>query len=212
MTDDPRLESLNEWNKLSRENTENAIVSSMFEASSIAVAPIETFSTWLLVGAAAIASFQIGNADKLLPIIGSTGYLLAGLLLCASCVFGLLSKIFALRGTIGRQIGVAIKTTVFDHLRQHEENAAKIQAQAETLGITIETDIRMERVLHEFMAPLPWWARWAVARTLKRHAGSHQIEHISQIKNLNAQGVWAFLQSMAFLAFLLVGIIFAATI
>ena len=69
MIDDPRTEPLREWNRLARENTENAMVSSMFEAASKASEPIETFATWLLVGTAAVASFLITNADKLLPLV-----------------------------------------------------------------------------------------------------------------------------------------------
>lgn len=59
MSNDPRTEPLEEWNRLARENTENAIVSSMFEASAKACEPIEQFSTWLLLGAAAISSFLL---------------------------------------------------------------------------------------------------------------------------------------------------------
>jgi hypothetical protein len=62
MNEDPRTEPLREWNRLARENTENAIVSSMFEASTKSSTLIEKFSTWLLVGAATVASFFIINS------------------------------------------------------------------------------------------------------------------------------------------------------
>lgn len=48
MNNDPKTEPLKEWNRLARENTENAIVSSMFEAGSKSSEPIKQFSTWLL--------------------------------------------------------------------------------------------------------------------------------------------------------------------
>ena len=62
--DDPRLEPLNRWNKLSRENSENAITNSMFEATFLASEPIDNFATWLLAAGAAVGSFLIINAEK----------------------------------------------------------------------------------------------------------------------------------------------------
>jgi hypothetical protein len=85
MMDDPRTEPLREWNRLARENTENAMVASMFEAVSKASEPIETFSTWLLLGTAAIASFLITNADKVLPLIKPKGFSVCGVFLCPRC-------------------------------------------------------------------------------------------------------------------------------
>jgi len=67
MTNTPKTEPLHEWNRLARENAENAIVSSMFESVFKASEPIDTFSTWLLVGTAAVASFMITNAEKAKP-------------------------------------------------------------------------------------------------------------------------------------------------
>jgi len=41
MSEDSRIQPLLEWNRLARENTENAIVSSMFQAASCAIEPVE---------------------------------------------------------------------------------------------------------------------------------------------------------------------------
>jgi hypothetical protein len=210
MTDDPRIESLIEWNRLSRENTENALVASMFEASHKAIEPIDTFTTWLLVGTAAVASFLVGNADKLVPIIGTSGFLACGILLCVSCLFGLLSKMFALLGRVWYEAGTAVKETFPILLAKHDETESQIQERAESLGVTIDSGIRMSRVLQEFVAPLPFWARWAVSRNLKKHGHNPQVGYISRIKNLNRQGVCAFLQAMTFLSFLLVAFAHAA--
>ena len=212
MTDIDDVEALKEWNRLARENTENAIVTSMFEASSNAIAPIESFATWLLVGAAAVASFLLGNASKLVPIIGSTGFRVCGLLLCASCLFGVLSKLFALLGRVGAATGNAVKESMFQHLKAHEEAETQINARAQQIGVTIDTGIRMERILSEFQRPLPRWAGWAVARNLKKYAGDPQIGQIPRIKNLNAQGVFTFLQTLSFLAFLATGFVSATAI
>lgn len=153
MSDDPKTESLREWNRLTRENTENSIVSSMFEATSKANEPIETFVTWLLVGTAAIASFLITNADKLVPLIKPNGFLACGAFLCVSCLFGLISKIYALRCKVAGDIGSAVRQAVATHLEKHKEEKERIKEGAEFWEITLETDIRLERVINEFFTP-----------------------------------------------------------
>jgi hypothetical protein len=210
MTNDPRTEPLREWNRLARENTENAIVSSMFEAASKASEPIETFATWLLVGTAAVASFLITNAEKLLPLVSRGGFVTCGAFLCLSCVFGLLSKMYALRCRIGIDMGAAVRRTFLEHLAKYEEEEKKIEAGAQFWGITLQTGVRIERVLAEFFAPLPKWIVWLAARQLKKNAGNPQMGYLPLIKFLNAQGMWAFLQALAFLGFLVAGFVYAA--
>lgn len=205
MTHDPRIESLLEWNRLARENAENTIVSSMLSATSKASGPIEKFTTWLLVGAATIASFVIGNADKLIPILGQTGFRSVGAALCVSCLFGLLSKVFALRHKVALETGKAVAKTFGEHLAKHEEEVRQIQENAAFWGITLESGIRMDRVLKEFLAPMPWWVRWTAMRYLKKHGNNPQVGHISRVNSLTTQGIFAFLQAISFLTFLGVG-------
>lgn len=212
MNNDPRTEPLLEWNRLARENTENAIVSSMFEAAAKASEPIDTFSTWLLVAAAAVASFFIGNAEKLIPIIKQQGFVTCGVFLCLSCIFGLMSKIFALRCKVSSETGAAVRKTFSEHLAAYQIEEEKIQEGAVFWGIDIQTAIRLERVLKEFLAPMPWWVRWLSKRYFEKHAGNPQIGYIPHIKSLHTQGVHAFFQAMCFLGFLASGFIFASPI
>jgi hypothetical protein len=212
MTDDPRTQPLREWNRLARENTENAIVSSMFEGTFKASEPIESFATWLLAGTAAVASFFISNADKLLPVITKSGFVVCGIFLCLSCIFGLLSKVFALRCKVSSETGAAVKKTFLEHLAKYEEEETKIQKSAEFWGISLQSGIRMERVLQEFLAPFPRWVRWLTMRNLKKNAGNPQIAYLLHLKGLHAQGVSAFLQALCFIGFLGSGFVFAAAI
>jgi hypothetical protein len=210
MTDDPRTEPLREWNRLTRENAENAIVTSMFDAASMASEPIETFSTWLLVGTAAVASFLITNADKVLPLIKQTGFFVCGAFLCLSCIFGLMSKMYALTCKIGRDLSCAVKKTFLEQLEKHKVEENKIKEGAEFWGITLETGVRLERIITEFYTPLPRIVVWLSSRRLKKYADNPQVNGILQIKNLNKQGLFGFLQSLSFLCFLISGFIFAA--
>lgn len=212
MTHDPRTEPLLEWNRLARENTENAIVSSMFEAASKASKPLEEFSTWLLVGTAAVASFLIANSDKVLPLLGTRGFSWCGALLCLSCLFGLLSKLIGLRAHIGKETGEAVRKTFAEHLARYEVEEEKIQQGAKFWGIDLQTGIRIDRVLSEFYKPLPWWASWLAKRQLKKHAGNPQVGHLILINSLNWQGYFTAGQALAFLAFPVAGFVYAAAI
>jgi hypothetical protein len=212
MTDDQRTQPLREWNRLARENTENAMVSSMFEGTLKASEPTEAFTTWLLVGTAAVASFFISNADKLLPVISKAGFVTCGVFLCVACVFGLFSKIFALRCKISSEIGAAVKVTFLEHLAKYKEEEKKIQEGAEFWGINLQSGIRMERVLQEYLSPFPWWVKWLTMRHLKKNAGNAQISYLAQVKCLHAQGIYALLQAMCFVGFLGSGFVYAAAI
>ena len=210
MENDPQLEPLLEWNRLARENAEHAIVSSMFEAGFKASAPLDSFSTWLLVGTAAVASFLVTNADKLVPIVNQKGFLTCGAFLCISCSFGLLSKMFALRCKIQMDAGAAVHKTFAEKLEAHKQEEEKIKQGASFWGITLETGIRLERVLALFYKPLPRWVSWLANRQLKKHAGDPQIGYYPVISALNRQGLFALLQALAFLGFLVAGFLFAA--
>ena len=166
MNDDPRTDPLKEWNRFARENTENAIVSSMFEAGSKSSEPIEQFSTWLLIGTAAVSSFLIVNSDKLLPLVSKAGFLVCGAFLCLSCIAGLISKIYALRCGIAIKVGAAIRETFLEHLENYEKEEEKIKDGAKFLAITLETGIRIERVLEEFFKPQPKIVIWLATRIL----------------------------------------------
>lgn len=205
MTHNSPIEPLLEWNRLARENAENAIVSSMLVATSKASKPIDSFTTWLLAGTAAIAAFLLGNADKLIPVLGQPGFRSIGAALCVSGLFGLLSKIFAVRHKVALETGKAVEKTFGEHLAKHEEEESKIQDSAAFWGITLNSGIRMDRVLREFLAPMPWWVRLGAMRYLRKHGNNPQVGHISRIKSLTRQGIFAFLQALSFLTFLAVG-------
>ncbi len=203
---DPLLE----WNRLEREITEDAIVSSMFEAMSKANEPLEKFTTWLLIGTAAIASFIITNADKFLPIVEQNGFRACGALLCLSCIFGLLSKISALFHKIQTEIGTAVRKTFFEHLSKYQDKEKEIQVHAEFRKINLQTGIRIERILEEFHAPQPKLVVWFATRRLKKYQNNPQASFIIPLRSMRYQSLFTFLQAVSFLGFLIAGFIYIA--
>ena len=186
------------------------MVSSMFEAGGKASKPLEKFSTWLLVGATAVASFLITNSDKVIPLLSTKGFSVCGAFLCLSCVFGFVSKMFALRVTIVIESGAAIRRTFAEHLAKYEAEKLKINESAELWGINLQTGVRIERILTEFYKPLPKWVEWLATRQLNKHAANPQVGYLSLISSLNRQGYCALAQALAFLAFLISGFSYAA--
>lgn len=212
MTEDHKIAPLREWNRLTQENTENAIVASMYDALLTSSGPIDTFSTWLLVGAAAIASFFVGNVEKILPFITANGFKVCGGFLVLSCIFGLASKVYALRCKIGTETGLRAKDAFFEHIAKHNIEEQEIQKGAAFWGIAVETGVRMERVIEEFLKPTPFWVRWMTRRYLVKHQGNPQIGYILLLRLYTRQSVFGFLQVLAFLGFLISGFIYAKPI
>jgi len=184
----------------------------MFEAALKASEPIEAFSTWLLVGTTAVASFFITNADKLLPFIGQKGFLICGAFLTCSGFFGLVSRLYAVRCKIQIETGAAVRKTFAEHLAKHQEEEAKINESAKIWGITLESGVRIERLLAEFFAPLPRWVAWLVNRSLKKNAGNPQVGYLPAIKGMQRQGTFAALQALSFLGFVVAGFVVASGI
>ncbi len=203
---------LEEWNRLERENTENAMVSSMFRAGVKTSSAIDEFSTWLLVGSAAIGAFLIGNADKFIPIICKTGFVVCGSLLCVSCLFGLISKIYGILCRVELDTSDAVTETFHQHLQKYSEIEGEIQETAKISGITIETGIRIERIMSEFMRPMPSLIKWMIKRQLQKSQGDPQAGYFQLVQRFNKQGLCALLQALSFLAFMASGVFYAAQI
>ena len=52
------------------------------------------------------------------------------------------------------------------------------------MGITLDTNIRLERILSEFLSPLPGWVFWLVNRQLKKHMSNPQMGYLPIIKGV----------------------------
>jgi len=205
MEEPVKSESLIRWNELAREDAENDIVSSMFEATLKSSKPIDSFSTWLLVGTAAISSFIITNTDKLTLLTEKSNFGIAAILLFLSCLFGVLSKVFAVRCQVATEVQSAVKETFIKHIEEHEKEQEKIEKSAKFWNMEIETDVRIERILKEFLVPFPFWVKYLAMRHLKKNKGNPQVGYITVVRSLNAQGLLAFLQAFCFLIFIGLG-------
>lgn len=209
MPTNDRASPLHEWNQLARDNAENEIIGLMHETTAQSAEPLATFSGWLFLGAAAVASFMITNSEKMLTFLGSGGFVSCGVLLCASCAFGLVAKGFAVRCQIGIQISAGLKRTFLAHLKAYDAERAEILVHAAKHGIELETGIRMDRVLREYFAPWPRSVVWLSSRFLAKNSGNPQIGNLLLLRSVMWLGALTFLQSFSFLAFLAAGFLYA---
>lgn len=193
------------WNELARENAENAIVSSMFEAGFRSSKPIETFSTWLLVGTAAVAAFLITHAASIVPFISPNGFKTCGGFLLSSCLLGLIARIYGLIARIRIDVIAAIKDTLIDHLNAYSGEADEIKKSAALAGITLETGIRMDRVFDLFLIHMPLVVKWMTARTMNKYPKGPHMGYWLVVGTLHKQFTFTSLQVLAFFGFLVTG-------
>ncbi|MBB3167171.1 hypothetical protein [Simiduia aestuariiviva] len=201
METDKRTEPLREWNRLARENTENAIVSSMFNATLRTTFSISEFSNWVLVATAAVASFLLVNANDLMDFVGKEGIIAGGYILSLSCIFGLFSRVIGLRCKMAIELHDAIRHTFIEHLERYEAEEEKIQEGASFWGINLEAGIRFDRILKEFLAPFPWFVKYFATKHIEKNSENPQIAYLTQLKNLRTQAYATIIQAGLFIYF-----------
>ena len=119
---------------------------------------------------------------------------------------------YALRCKIQIETGTAVRRTFAEQIAKHQEEEKKIRANAETWGVTLETGVRLERILAEFLLPMPKIVVWFVSRQLRKNGKGPQVGHTPVIRGLNRQGVFTLVQSLFFLGFLVAGFVYTAAI
>ncbi len=201
MKSDDKTKPLRKWNDLAKENAENAIVSSMFEATLKTTSSIDTLNNWMLVATGAIASFLIANISNVLEFLGRDSIVHGGYVLCISCVFGLFGKIMGMRCKMAQELSVAVKTTFLEHVAAHEKEESEIQGGAKVWGITLDTGVRLDRILSEYLALFPKPVRWLANRHFEKEKKNPQIAYIGQIKSLQVQSVVVLIQATLFIYF-----------
>ncbi len=212
MTETRKPDPLSEWNRNVREGAENSLVSAMYEAGFTANEKVESFSAWLLAGSAAIAAFIVTESDSLMNVYGRGEFKIIGMSLLASCLVGFISKYYALRCGMQIKINEAVREKFAILLAQYYKEEEDINLTASKLGVTLETGIRMDRVLKDFYRPLPIWIRWYANRQLKKHEGNPQQGYLPIIRNMNRQFLFAVVQVVTFFFFLSSGLYYAVAI
>ncbi|ASI92365.1 hypothetical protein [Vibrio mediterranei] len=190
-----------EWNDIAKENAENAIVSSMFVATLKTTSSLDTLNNWLLLATGAIASFLLANISNISGFLGRDAIVDGGYVLCISCVFGVFGKIMGMRCKMGQELSETVKLTFIEHMKAHEAEEAKIQEGAKFWGVSIDTGLRVDRILSEYLALFPAPIRWLANRHFTKERNNPQIAYIGQMKSLQVQGGAILIQATLFIYF-----------
>jgi hypothetical protein len=211
MTEKDSHDPLLNWNRLARENAEVAVVSSMFEAGFQASEPLEKFSTWVLIGTTAIAAFLITNASTVLLAVRPPGFITCACLLLLSGVLGLVARMYGLLCGVRIGIGSAIRKSFAEHMAAYQEEEAAIKKDAAIVGITLETGLRLDRVMALFLEHMPRIMKWAINRGLEKTPTGPHKAHWMVVRTLHWQLLYVVLQVLVFLLFLASGFYSVAT-
>ena len=206
------LDPLLEWNRLNKSNAENALTSAMFTSLISTSSILDTFSVWLLAGTGATAALLVANADRLIPFLGAAGFKIAGAILVASTIFGLLSKARGVQCQIAYANELQIRERMNPILEKHSVDEDKIAEAASLRGIELVTELDIQRVLSEFAKPFPKWVGWLMGRHLSKHSDNPQIGFILPVRFYLSQSAFAFFQVASFIAFICVALGFAQAV
>ncbi|WLT32333.1 hypothetical protein [Geothrix sp. PMB-07] len=208
MEPDPLLE----WNRLNKENAEQALVSVMFMNFVSRAPQIDTFSTWLLAGTGAAATLLIANILNMFQALGRHGFKVAVFMLAISALFGLLAKCVFVFFQTGGDSQEKLIQQIKPIMDKHHEDEEKIIATAKQRGLKLETEFSMNKVLSDFAAPFPKWPRWLVMRYLNKHKENRQVGHLLPVRMFQWQCGLSFFQALAFISFILAAIVYARAI
>lgn len=212
MADHPSSDPLFEWNRLNKENAENAIASLMLRNLVSATHVFESYCTWLLAGTGATAALFVANVESVLPYLSAAGFKWCGLLLVTSGVCGIVSKYLSLQCQFSDLSNARLQPALQSIFDRFNVDSDKIEAQASARGVTLDTELDMGRVITKYARSFPRWVAWLLSRHLRKHAGNPQIGEVLPIKFFIWQGVFLFLQIVLFLFAIGVAVVFAQAV
>jgi hypothetical protein len=206
------LDPLIEWNRLNKDNAEQALVSVMFMNIVSRSPQIDTFSTWLLAGTGAAATLMIANIQNMIQAFGRHGFKVTLSMLAISSLLGVLAKCVYIFFQTGGETQEKLLQQIKPILDKHHEDEQKIIESAKTRGLFLKTELSMEKVLSDFAAPFPKLPRWFMTRYLIKHKDNRQVGHLLPIRMFQWQSSLSLLQGLAFISFIIAAIVYARAI
>ncbi len=200
-----QTDPLLEWNRLNKENAEQAFASAIFESTTHTSPIVDKFSMWLLAGTGASGALLISQIEAVLPRLTAKGFKWCLLFLIVSAILGFLAKCSALCCQIQNAVLARLPELMAPIFAEHEEDETKIQEYTKQRGVALETNIDFSNVIAEFAKPFPFWVRWLIERQAMKNQGNRQAGYHVAIKAYVLQLSFTFWQAVFFLAFLCAG-------
>lgn len=206
------IDSLKLWNSLNKENTEQGMVSVLFQSFVETSPMVGSYATWLLVGTGTISAFMVTQINSILPYLSVVGYKLSLLSLVLSAMFGFLSKVRALRCDIQLKVIAMVSNGLPSVFEKHEKEEMEIIKRSEELGIKLDTEIDIEKVFSEAYKPFPFWMKGVMNKAAKEGLGNRQAHYHILISSYLSLMWSLFFQIIFFLLFIVIVSIFAGDV
>ncbi|WP_422848873.1 hypothetical protein ACOYR4_05445 [Acidovorax sp. M14] len=195
-----------EMQKLSEElksRIELDAVEAMFSTVVKASEPFDVFSTWLLLGTAATGAFMVTNAEKIVPYTGVNGYLGCSAALILSVCCGAVAKIYGVSARSGHATGSEAFAKGKELKEKYESEKQELQRLSEKYGIAVDMRPDRSRIVKEMAAIFPRSMRKAFVENESVNGASYKNAAINVVNQL----VWGKAQLIAFIGFLVIGLV-----
>lgn len=176
-----------------------AYVTSLLSTSPV----IDKFSTWLMVGIGAAATLLITNIASITSIAALEIVKVALSLLVAAGLFGFLEKWLSHDIQVNLSQEESLQKILASIYADYEHRKSLIQGRAEVEGKTINVSINIERVLKQYASIHPWLIRRKLCKFEPL-----LVVFKKSVHRYYRQIVWAVLEFLFFVVFLLVMAIF----
>jgi hypothetical protein len=144
-----------EWDRLNKENHENAGASKMFVAALTRVpTELSNYTSWFTAGVGAVVVLLLSNVDKVAPYLGEATYARAITAFAVAVGLGALSKLLATYVTALIAMQEEINREIQAALQSFDADAKKIRAFAEQRNFDLNTDFNFPGLMEKFHSQL----------------------------------------------------------
>ncbi|WP_157006555.1 hypothetical protein [Luteibacter yeojuensis] len=159
---------------------------------------IDEFAKWLTTGVGATAALMVASADKLLPVLGVSGFKWSFYFLLTSVALGVISRLLASVVTVAMQVLVRMES----ELPGVEGDALRVSFLADLPDPEMEAQVR-----EEFLAPMPPHVRFMTRWLSRRRKRPQRLSLLGRVlvKSATLQATTAILA----LIFAVIGMAFA---
>jgi len=202
---DEQNNALHELNQINQDMAKTQVLAVMVEGTAkAAYEHFESFNLWLLTVSGVTLSFEILNADKIIGYMQLRGFFWCNVCLIVSIICGLISKY--LMTIIKSQIYIAqyLKEKLNPIFQDYSAKEESVQQYATQSNIKIYTDLDFNKIIGDFTELFPKLGKWLILRSLEKNKNYDVV----LMKLAHNQGIFVFLQTVAFFLSLILGIVF----
>ncbi len=197
--------ALHKLNEINQDIAKTKLLEALVEGTAkAAYEHFESFNLWLLTVSGIILSFEILNSDKIIGYLQLSGFLWCNVCLIFSIICGLFCKYLITRIKSLIYIIQYIKEALNPIFQDYSANEESVQQYATQSNIKIYTDLDFDEINRDFIELFPKFGQWLLLRSLKKNKNNNVL----LMKLAHNQGIFVFLQTVAFFLSLISGIVF----